>query len=129
MESTKLPAAPELEEAGLKVLEELGWGDNGEVRDIDEDLWHIVLRNNFGSIWSRPGLSIREREMITIAVLVTLGAPGVTKHFKLAHNVGVTEENIREIIFQTLPFAGLPKALEAFHRFKKISEGAEPSLD
>lgn len=121
--------AEALEAAGLQVLAELGWGDNGEVREMDEDLWRLVLRNNFGGIWSRPGLTLREREMIVIAVLVTLGAPGVTKHFKLAHKVGVTDAEIREIIFQTLPFAGMPKVLEAMHRFKKIKDGGEPSLD
>lgn len=121
--------AEALERAGLEVLAELGWGDNAEVRAMDEDLWRIVLRNNFGGIWSRPGLTLREREMIVIAVLVTLGAPGVTKHFKLAHTVGVRQDEIREIIFQVLPFAGLPKALEAMNRFCKVRDGAEPSLD
>ncbi|MGH1413578.1 MAG: carboxymuconolactone decarboxylase family protein [Pelagimonas sp.] len=120
--------APELEAAGLEALEALGWGDNSDVRDIDEDLWHIVIRNNFGSIWARPGLSLRERELITIAVLVAIGAKGVSKHFKLAHAVGLTDVEVKEAVLQVLPYAGLPKVLEAMNAFKAIRGGAEPSL-
>lgn len=121
--------AETLEEAGLDVLQRLGWGDNAEIREMDEDLWRLVLRNNFGGIWSRPGLNLRDREMIVIAVLVALGAPGVTKHFKLAHKVGITDTEIREVILQVLPYAGMPKILEAMNRFVKVRNGSEPSLE
>lgn len=123
-----MPPAPELEAAGLEVLQKLGWGDNSSVRDIDEDLWHIVVRNNFGSIWARPGLSLRERELITIAVLVAIGAKGVSKHFQLAHKAGLSDLEVKEAVLQVLPYAGLPKVLEAMNTFKTIREGAEPSL-
>ena len=51
------------EKAGLAVIEQLGWGQNEGVRELDEDLWRIVSEANLGTIWARPGLSLRDREL------------------------------------------------------------------
>ena len=114
--------------AGLAVLEQLGWGTNEETRDLDEDLWQIITETNFGTIWSRPGLSLRERELICMAILIARGAHGVAMHFKNAHHVGFTPEELKEIVLQTIPYAGLPRALGAMALLKKTLAGEEPKL-
>jgi 4-carboxymuconolactone decarboxylase len=114
--------------AGLKVLKEIGWGQNEILREVDEDLWELTVDNNFGAIWSRPGLSLRDREMLCIATLVTLGASGVGAHFRNAHAVGLSHEELKEIILQVMPYAGLPKALHAMVLLKKVMEGKPTSL-
>jgi 4-carboxymuconolactone decarboxylase len=116
------------EKAGLAIIEQLGWGQNEGVRDIDEDLWRIISEANFGTIWARPGLSLRDRELVCISILIAIGAPGVAIHFKHAKNVGFTDDELKEIILQTIPYAGLPKALGAMALFRKIQGGAEPEL-
>ncbi len=116
------------EQAGLEVLQKLGWGSNEGVRDLDEDLWRIVVETNFGTIWNRPGLSLRDRELVCIASLVTLGAPGVALHFQHAHNVGFTEAELKEVILQLIPYAGLPKVLHAMAALKRTMAGVEPQL-
>ena len=115
-------------EQGLAVLKKIGWGTNEGLREIDEELWALTLENNFGSIWSRPGLSLRDREMICISALVTLGANGVGAHFRNAHAVGLTNAELKEIILQVMPYAGLPKALHAMNIFKKVVAGEATTL-
>ena len=116
------------EQAGLAILEQLGWGTNEGVRDLDEDLWRIVTETNFGTIWSRPGLSLRERELICLAVLIAVGAHGVALHFKHAHRLGFTPEQLKEIVLQVIPYAGLPKGLQAMAILKRTLAGEEPKL-
>jgi len=116
------------EVAGLAILAQLGWGENEGVRELDEDLWRIVTETNFGTIWARPGLSLRERELICLSVLIALGAHGVALHFKHAHELGFTPEELKEIILQVIPYAGLPKALQAMAILKRTQAGEEPRL-
>jgi len=116
------------EKAGLDVLEKLGWGQNEGVRELDEDLWRIISEANFGTIWARPGLSLRDREMICISILIAVGAHGVALHFKNAHHVGISDEELKEIILQSIPYAGLPKALGAMAILRRIQSGEEPKL-
>ena len=115
-------------QAGLEVLEQLGWGTNEYVRELDEDLWRIVTASNFGTIWSRPGLALRDRELACISMLLALGAPGVSIHFKNAHKLGITDEELKELVLHSIPYAGLPKALQAMSILKRTQAGEAPSL-
>lgn len=125
MDST---AKTEREQAGLAILEQLGWGQNEGVREIDEDLWRIVSEANFGTIWARPGLSLRDRELICIAVLIAVGAHGVAIHFKHAHHIGISDQELKELVLQTIPYAGLPRALSAMALLKRIQQGEKIEL-
>lgn len=116
------------EATGLAVLDQLGWGQNEGVRELDEDLWRLVTETNFGTIWSRPGLALRDRELICLSILIAVGAHGVALHFKHAHKLGFTEVELKEIILQTIPYAGLPKALQAMAILKRTLAGVEPQL-
>jgi len=118
----------EREQAGLAIIEQLGWGRNEGVRELDEDLWRIVSEANFGTIWARPGLSLRDRELICMAILIAIGAPGVAIHFKHAHNVGISADELKEIVLQTIPYAGLSRALSAMALLRKIQQGAKLEL-
>lgn len=115
-------------ETGLKVMQQMGWGTNEGIRALDEDLWRITTEINFGTIWSRPGLSLRDREIICMTTLITIGAPGVAMHFKNAHALGITDEEIEEIIIQTIPYAGFPRALSAMALFRKVQQTGEAKL-
>lgn len=116
------------ERMGLAVLAELGWGENEGVRELDEDLWRIVTETNFGAIWARPGLSLRERELVCMAILIARGAHGVALHFKNAHHIGFTPEELKEVVLQAIPYAGLPRALSAMALLKRTLGGEEPQL-
>jgi 4-carboxymuconolactone decarboxylase len=116
------------EQAGLKIIEQLGWGQNEGVRDLDEDLWKIISEANFGTIWARPGMSLRDRELVCMSILIAIGAHGVAIHFKHANKLGFTDDFLKELIIQTIPYAGLPRALQAMATFRRIQAGEEPKL-
>jgi len=114
------------EQAGLDVMAKLGWGTNADTRALDEDLWHIINEANFGVIWSRPGLSLRDRELVAMTVLIAEGSTGVSHMFEHAHEVGLTDTEIKEVILQTIPYAGQPKALQAMAAFKRFQATQKP---
>ena len=96
---------------GLAVYEKMGWGDNPVVKELDEDLWRFTTDVLFGEIWSRPGLS--ERELVTLATLMAAKADGIALHMRHAHNLGITFDEMKEVILQATIYLGMPKALFA----------------
>lgn len=115
-------------QTGLDVMEQMGWGTNAGVKALHEDLWKITTEINFGTIWSRPGLSLRDREIICLTTLITIGARGMAMHFKNAHALGITETEIEELIIQTIPYAGFPKALSAMALYREVQRTGKTSL-
>ena len=69
----------------------------------------------YGDIYSRDGLAARDREIATIAMLTALGGrePQLRVHMNSALNVGLTRDELYEIILHTLIFAGFPTAINA----------------
>jgi 4-carboxymuconolactone decarboxylase len=71
----------------------------------------------YGDIYSRPGLALRDREIATSALLTALGGrePQLRVHFAAALNVGLTPDELEEIIIHTVIFAGFPTAINAMN--------------
>lgn len=90
--------------------------------DIAPDLGQYIVEFAFGDIYSRPGLTLRERELVTIASLLTAGGcePQLEVHLNGALNVGASPEQIVEAIFQCVPYTGFPKVLNAMFTAKKV---------
>src|ERR1700755_1367068 len=101
---------------GLEVYRKMGWGENQVVKDLDPDLWAFPTDVLFGEIWSRPGLSLRERELVTLATLVAAKADGIALHMRHAHNLGITFDEMKEGILQAPIYLGMPKALFAMRK-------------
>jgi len=120
MESS-VQSAAEAYARGIKVLEDLGWPLDSGFPDMDARFWEFTTGHLFGQIWSRPVLSLRDRAMITLAVLITVDADrGSMNHLRYAHNVGITEEEMRELIIQVGFYAGWPKMAHAMARFTHV---------
>ncbi|MFD0589926.1 carboxymuconolactone decarboxylase family protein [Paenibacillus sp. GCM10027627] len=84
------------------------------VRKFSPDLAKLVVEFPFGSIYSRPGLDMKQRSLITISSLVTQGAEGqLDFHIHAALNAGLAPDEIVEAIMHCLPYAGFPKSLGA----------------
>jgi 4-carboxymuconolactone decarboxylase len=111
--------------AGERILELL--------KDISPDMARFVIEYPYGDIWSRPGLNMKTRELITIASLVTLGYPKdqLKAHINNALNAKCTKEEIVEVIMQMSVYAGFPAALNGLFvaqdvfRARKIIKGNE----
>jgi 4-carboxymuconolactone decarboxylase len=76
----------------------------------------VITRYAWGEIWSRPGLPKETRSMLTLAMMVALNRPDELRmHLSAALNVGVTREQIQEVLLQSAIYCGLPAANSAFH--------------
>jgi len=94
----------------------------GLLKDIAPDMAKLIVEFPYGDIYSRPGLDMKTRELITIASLVTSGnAPQQLKvHIKNALNVGCTKEEIVETIMQMAVYAGFPSALNGLFAANEV---------
>ena len=107
-------------ERGLEVYKKMGWGENAGVKELDDDLWAFTTDVLFGEIWSRPGLSLRERELVTLGVLMAAKADGIALHMRNAHHLGITYDEMKEVILQCTVYLGMPKALFAMRKLKAV---------
>ena len=77
----------------------------------------------FGDVWERPGLSKRDRSLITCATLVALNrTEQQTGHFQRALNNGVKKEELLELITHLAFYSGWPTAMSAANVAKKVFE-------
>lgn len=100
--------------AGQDVIEALA--------DIAPDFADYLFEFPFGDIYSRPGLSLRDREVATIAALAAMGTaqPQLKVHIEAGLNVGLSQEEITEILMQMAVYAGFPAALNGLFVAKDV---------
>jgi len=73
------------------------------------DFYDHVQQSAFGDLWSRPGLATRDRSMITVAMLAALGQTDELRaHLVGATNVGISREELVEVLMQVSIYAGVP---------------------
>ena len=78
------------------------------------DFYRYVAASAFGLLWSRPGLALRDRSLVTVAQLAALGkTTELRAHLVGARNLGISEEELVEVLMQTAIYAGVPAANEA----------------
>lgn len=74
-----------------------------------------VTRTAWQQVWARPGLDLRTRSCLTLAVLAALRCEHeLAMHVRSAIRLGVTPEQIREVLLQTTVYAGAPAGNAAF---------------
>ncbi|MDQ6918695.1 MAG: 4-carboxymuconolactone decarboxylase [Candidatus Dormibacteraeota bacterium] len=80
-----------------------------------EDFQDLLTRYAWGEVWTRPGLDLRTRSCITVAMLVALNRPDeLALHIRGAINNGVTRDELREVLLQSAVYCGVPAATSAF---------------
>jgi 4-carboxymuconolactone decarboxylase len=110
----------DVREQGLQVFRELlpGVLPDGEFElptdSFGGEMLGLAMDNVFGRLWTREGLSRRDRSLITLAILVALRAEDELRiHFQIARNNGLTDEEIAELIYHCTGYAGFPAANSA----------------
>ncbi|MDP9865638.1 MULTISPECIES: 4-carboxymuconolactone decarboxylase [Streptosporangium] len=79
------------------------------------DFQELITKYAWGEIWTRPGLDRRTRSCLTLALLTALGHEReLAMHVRAALRVGLTEEEIKEVLLHTAVYAGVPAANRAF---------------
>lgn len=108
-------------ELGLAKLAEVDGKAGEEIVAPLGDLGKYIIEFAFGDIYQREGLSLREREIATVAMLTVLGRETQLRvHIHAALNVGLSAEEIEETIIQTVPYAGFPTAINGIHILKEV---------
>jgi 4-carboxymuconolactone decarboxylase len=73
------------------------------------DFFDHVQQSAFGDIWTRPGLPVRDRSLITVAVLAALGqTEELRAHLAGARNVGIDRDELVEVLMHISIYAGVP---------------------
>jgi 4-carboxymuconolactone decarboxylase len=108
-------------EGGERVIESL--------KEVAPDLGRYVVEFAYGEIYQRPALDLRQRQLITISALTTLGGaePQLEFHINAGLNVGLTASEVVEAILHCIPYTGFPRVLNATLAAKRVFE--ERDLD
>ena len=111
---------------GQNMLQQVdGKGGDAVVESLKEiapDFARYLIEFSFGDIYSRPGLDLRSREIATVAALTALGnaAPQLKVHIAAALHVGLTQEEITEVMMQMAVYAGFPAALNGLFAAREV---------
>jgi 4-carboxymuconolactone decarboxylase len=101
-------------ERGKKKLAEINDRAAEEILQPLGDLGRYIIEFAYGDVYSREELNLRDRQMITVAILTVLGRePQLKVHLAAAIRAGISVEELREIIIHTVPYAGFPTAMDA----------------
>ncbi|HUJ70375.1 MAG TPA: carboxymuconolactone decarboxylase family protein [Syntrophorhabdales bacterium] len=118
---------------GWERLEEMDPGAAPELIDrlkgIAPDFARYIMEFPFGTIYTRPGLDWKSRELAVVAALTALGtaAPQLKEHLHRALRAGWTRPELVEVIMQMSVYAGVPAALNALSVAKEVfKEHDEP---
>ena len=106
---------------GLEILKKMNLLKNDET-PVSKDLLRQIIDMLYGTIWSRTEqLSLQERSMITLTVLVALNRENELKsHLRGAKKLGITKEKIEEMILHIAHYSGFPTAVSANQLLNKV---------
>lgn len=106
-------------ELGRSLMREVLGEDYMAKRDASTNELNRPLRefseaNAFGDVWQRPGLDHKTRSLLCICMLTALNRPHEVRiHVNSAVNNGATLEEIREALYQTVIYCGIPAAIDS----------------
>ena len=113
-------------EDGLEIRREVVGDDYvdrslASMDDFNQPLQEYITRYAWGDVWRRPGLERRDRSILNLGMLVALNRPHELKlHLRGALRNGLSREEIRECLLQTVVYCGAPAALDAFRVAREV---------
>jgi 4-carboxymuconolactone decarboxylase len=112
-------ADDERRQRGLAVRRQLFGPDDSPA--LGDPLIDVTVDHLFGDIWTRPGLALRDRSLITCAVLVALGKEAQLKvHLRGLLNQGVTHEAVEEMMIHLAHYSGWPTAVNGIRVAREV---------
>ena len=95
---------------------------------ITERFHEFITRYAWGDIWSRPGLDLRTRSLVTVALLAALGRTDeLGMHLRGALRNGVSPDELAEVLLHTGVYAGLPTANTGFRELGQMLDAEAES--
>lgn len=89
--------------------------------DFDAPFQEMITEGAWGTVWSRPGLTLRERSMLTLALLAAGGHDDeFAMHVRATANTGATPADVREALMHVAVYAGVPRANHALKIAREV---------
>ena len=102
-------------------------GAEASQTEFDAPFQALITESAWGSVWSRPHWSKRERSMVTIALLAALGYDEeLAMHVRATRNTGASEADLREAMMHVAIYAGVPAANRAIKIVKQTYADMTP---
>jgi len=93
---------------------------------FNEPFQELITRYAWGEIWNRPGLPKKTRSLLTLSMLVALNrGEEFRMHVKAALGIGVSRDDIQEMLLQAAIYCGVPAANSAFHAAEEVFEALD----
>lgn len=111
-------------ERGMRVLKKMG-RENLMLNQkaLCPDMYEMSVGHLFGDVWGRPGLSLRERQLVTLAANIAMARPsGNHSHYLSSMHLGITKREICEVMIQVGHYTGWPTLSLAVRQFTDILE-------
>lgn len=88
--------------------------------DFDEPFQRLITEAAWGSLWSRDAITLRDRSMLTIALLAALGnTEELPMHIRATANTGASKQDVLEALLHVAIYAGVPRANTAIRIAKE----------
>ncbi len=94
--------------------------------EFDEPFQRLITEGAWGTVWTSPNISLRERSMLTLALLAATGSfDEIPMHIRATANTGATKQDVLEAFQHVAVYAGVPKANHALKLAKQTYEEME----
>ena len=112
---------------GMELLKKMGREElMMDQKELLPELYEMSVGHLFGDVWARPGLSLRERQLVTLAANIALARPsGNHSHYRSSKHIGITHEEIMEVIIQVGHYAGWPTISNAVRQYTAVIKEEE----
>ncbi len=111
-------------ERGMRVLKKMG-RENLMLNQkaLSPEMYEMSVGHLFGDVWGRPGLSLRDRQLVTLAANIAMARPsGNHSHYLSSMHLGITRREIIEVMIQVGHYTGWPTLSNAVRQFTDILE-------
>ncbi|WP_102126155.1 carboxymuconolactone decarboxylase family protein [Deinococcus planocerae] len=93
---------------------------------LDPDLMGYVRDFAYDTVYERPGLDLKTKELVACALLVSLGSPTELRtHLRGALRAGASEREVREALLLCVPYLGFPRVVAAFSQLQALLEAGQ----
>ena len=113
-------------ELGMEMIKKLaddsGMKSMDELNKLSPRLAELAVEFGYADLYANPVLDLKQRAFITLSSLITQGDTEgeLLFHFRAALNIGITKEEIVELITHLSGYAGFPRAINALMVFRKV---------
>lgn len=92
--------------------------------DFTRPIQEHITSQAWGDVWQRPGLDLKTRSLITVAMLTALGKQHELKgHLRGALNNGASASELQEVLLHAAVYCGVPTAVDAFRTAAEVIDG------